>query len=70
MEVTKKLINSELFENRKRHFQRRKHIEEKSKEIPKSYKYDIETFINFCAETKQKEKRGAFSYQSLVEGEK
>lgn len=70
MEVTGKLIDSELFENRKRHLQRRKHIEEKSKEIPKSYKYDIEIFVNFCAETKQEENVDSmldFLYYSLTE---
>lgn len=50
-----KVVYKNHFENRKRHLQRKKRIQEKSKEIPSRYEGDIKQFLKFCYTTEQDE---------------
>lgn len=64
------ILRTETFQTRKRHQERKLRIKEKSNEIPKSYKYDINNFIQYCIQTDQQENVHAlldYLYISLTE---
>lgn len=47
------VIRKQSFETRKRHQERRQHVEEKQNEIPVRYDGDIKRYLSYCAETDQ-----------------
>lgn len=64
------IVRTYDFENKKRHTQRQEVIQEKEKEIPPKYKYDIQSYIDYCKFTNQKENVSSlldYLYISLVD---
>lgn len=47
------VIKKQSFETRKRHNERKSHIEEKNNEIPERYNGDIKRFLQYCTDTDQ-----------------
>lgn len=47
------VVRTQAFETRKRHQERRQHVEEKQNEIPVRYEGDIRRYLEYCAETDQ-----------------
>ncbi len=47
------IVRKQSFETRKRHIERKSHIEEKNNEIPERYDGDIRRFLQYCTETDQ-----------------
>src|SRR5699024_349095 len=55
IENSNNLISKKDFMNKRRYIERRKFINEKSKELPKSYLSDINMYKNYCFDTEQEE---------------
>lgn len=47
------VIQKQSFETRKRHLERKSHIEQKSNEIPVRYEGDIRRYLSYCMDTEQ-----------------
>ena len=47
------IVRTQSFETRKRHLERKSHIEEKNNEIPERYEGDIKRYLQYCTETDQ-----------------
>lgn len=64
------VVRTESFTTKKRHQERKSHIEQKNNEIPKRYEGDIRRFLEYCAATDQPDSVEAmldYLYVSLTE---
>lgn len=64
------LVRTESFTTKKRHQERKSHIEQKNNEIPKRYEGDIRRFLEYCTATDQPDSTEAmldYLYVSLKE---
>lgn len=64
------VVRTEAFKTKKRHHERKSHIEQKNNEIPKRYEGDIRRYLEYCTATDQTDSPEAmldYLYVSLTE---